>query len=112
MYQIVKVTFPFADNFEKAKPRPSLVISPSFGKHNQLIVAYITTNINEHLETDVLIESSIALFPQTGLQSSSLIKLHRVITITPSQIGQTIGVLPNNFVTEVKNKVTKIFQLK
>lgn len=111
MYQIVKFTFPFADNFDKGKPRPSLVISPSFGRHNQVIVAYITTNLNNLLDTDIRISSSKQYFAQTGLQLTSVVKLHRLITTTPSQIGTIIGILPDELIVEVKKKLLKIFQL-
>ncbi len=111
MYQIVKLTFPFADNFNKGKPRPALVVSPSFGRHNQLIVAYITTNLEDRLETDILLDPKEKDFHLTGLHSASLIKLHRLITITPSKLG-IVGTLPNPRIAEVKEKLMKVFQLK
>lgn len=111
MYQIVKLNFPFADNVEKGKPRPALVISPAFGKYNQIIVAYITSNLEEILETDVFIDRNEESFQVTGLRSSSVIKLHRLITITPSQIG-VVGTLPNNYLPEIREKLLKVFQLK
>jgi hypothetical protein len=111
MYQIVKFTFPFADDFNKAKPRPALVVSPSFGRHNHLIVSYITTNIDDQLQTDLLINPKENDFHLTGLHSTSLIKLHKLITVTPSQLG-IIGMLPDKYIPEVKEKLMKIFQLK
>ena len=56
MYQIVKLTFPFVDNFDKGKPRPALVVSPS----------------------------------KLGI----------------------VGTLPNPRISEVKEKLMKVFQLK
>lgn len=111
MYQIVKLNFPFADNLDKAKPRPALVITPSFGKHNQLIVAYITSNLEDKLETDILIDLKENDFHLTGLRSTSVVKLHRLITVTPSQLG-IVGTLPNTRIIEVKEKLLKVFQLK
>jgi len=111
MYQSVKVTFPFADNIDKGKPRPALVISPSFGKHNQIIVAYITSNVKDKLTTDVVIDVKEKNFHLTGLRSPSVIKLHRLITVTPERLG-LIGNLPKKYVHEVKEKLLKIFQLK
>jgi len=111
MYQIVKLTFPFADNFDKAKHRPALVVSPSFGPHNQLIVAYITKNLDDRLETDILLDPNDIDFHLTGLRSASLIKLHRLITVTPSKLG-VVGVLPNKRISEVKGKLINVFQLK
>lgn len=110
MYQIVKLTFPFADNYNKGKPRPALVITPSFGKHNQLIVAYITSNLEDILETDVVIDLKENDFNLTGLRSTSLVKLHRLITVTPSQLG-IVGTLPKTRIIEVKEKLLKVFQL-
>ena len=111
MYQIVKLSFPFADNLDKEKPRPALVITPSFGMHNQLVVAYITSNLEDKLETDVLIDVNEENFHLTGLRFTSLIKLHRLITITPSKLG-IVGTLPNKRIPEVKKKLLKVFQLK
>src|SRR5258708_7615748 len=111
MYQIVKLTFPFADNFDKGKPRPALVVSPSFGPHSQLIVAYVTKNLKDRLETDILLDPKEIDFHLTGLNSASLIKLHRLITVTSSKLG-IVGTLPNPRIPEVKEKLMKVFQLK
>lgn len=112
MYQIVKFLFPFADDFDKGKPRPSLIISPSFGKHNQVILAYITKDKQEILDTDLLIDSSKAYFTATGLKNDSVIKLHRLITVAPSQIGEVIGNLPEELIPQVRKNLLKVFQLK
>ena len=111
MYQIVKFIFPFAKDFDKGKPRPSLVISPSFGKHQQTILAYITTASEDILETDITLDSAMPAFSSTGLHSLSVIKLHRLMTTTPSQIGEVIGVLPDEIIPELKEKLVKVFQL-
>ena len=112
MYQIVKFLFPFADNLAKSKPRPALVISPAFGKHKQIVLAYITTDSKDLLQTDILLESSKQYFSSTGLNVDSVIKLHRLITVTPSQIGESIGTLPDEIVPKVKKKLLKVFMLK
>lgn len=96
----------------KSKPRPSLVLSPSFGKHNQTIIAYITTNKDEILDTDLLIDSSKQYFSITGLKSDSVIKLHRLITVVPSQISEVIGVLPDELVPLLHKNLLRIFNLK
>lgn len=111
MYQIVKFVFPFANDFDKGKPRPSLVVSPSFGKHNQLILAYITTDLTDQLSTDIYLDSLQPYFRKTGLRSTSLVKLHRLITVTPHQIGQIIGILPETMILQVKKRLRSIFQL-
>lgn len=112
MYQIVKFIFPFANDFDKGKPRPSLIISPSFGKYNHTILAYITTDLEDMLDTDIFIDSSQAYFSKTGLRLSSVLKLHRLVTVTPSQIDEIIGTLPEELISELKKKLIKVFRLK
>ena len=65
MYELVSVTFPFAENVEKGKPRPGFIISPPFGKHQQVIVVYVTASLDEQLETDILLDPSENYFPST-----------------------------------------------
>ena len=112
MYQIVKFIFPFADDFDKAKPRPSLVISPAFGKHDHVILAYITTDSEDLLDTDIMLDPSQPYFEATGLYTRSVIKLHRLITVTPLQIGESIGFLPDEMITQLKKKLMSVFQLE
>ena len=112
MYQLVSVAFPFANDANKVKPRPGFVISPAFGKHNQVIVAYVTTHIDEILETDILLDSSKKYFAATGLKQTSLLKLHRLATFQPEVLKKGEGLLPDAIVAQLKQKLVKIFQLK
>lgn len=111
MYELVSVFFPFADNIDKAKPRPGFVISRPFGSHKQVIVAYVTTQFYEQLDTDVLLDPSRSTFRQTGLKQKSLLKLHRLVTFQPEAIREGEGALPKESITEVKKKLKKVFQL-
>lgn len=112
MYELVNATFPFADDAEKGKPRPCFVISPTFGKHQQVIVAYVTTRLDEQLETDILLDPSKSYFPLTGLIQKSLVKLHRLGTFQPIALKEGNGSLPDEFIPELKKKLMKVFQLK
>lgn len=112
MYELVSVLFPFADISDRGKPRPGFVISPPFGKHQQVIVAYITTKIDEILETDQLIDSSKKYFPSTGLLHTSVLKIHRLTTFQPSMIKEGQGSLPHILIPAVKKKLKKVFQLQ
>lgn len=112
MYELVSVTFPFASNAEKGKPRPGFVISPPFGKHQQVIVAYVTTRLDEILETDMLLDPSQSYFPSTGLVQKSLLRLHRLGTFQPAVLKEGQGNLPDELIPELKKKLLKIFQLQ
>lgn len=111
MYQLVSVHFPFADDSEKLKPRPGFVISPSFGSHKQVIVAYVTTNLDEILDTDIVLDPTSKYFSQTGLIHKSLIKLHRLGTFQPIALKEAQGTIPSELIPEVKKKLKKVFQL-
>ena len=84
MYELVSVTFPFANDANKGKPRPGFIISPAFGKHQQVVVAYITTKLDELLETDIILDPKKSYFSSTGLLQKSLIKLHRLGSFQPN----------------------------
>lgn len=112
MYELVSVLFPFADDRDKGKPRPGFVISPPFGTHKQVVVAYVTTRLDEILETDVLLDSSKEYFSSTGLIQTSVVKLHRLATFQPSALKAGQGILPDKLIIEVKKKLVKVFQLK
>lgn len=112
MYELVSVMFPFASKADKAKPRPGFVISSAFGKHQQVIVAYVTTRFDEQLETDILLDPSKAYFPSTGLLQKSLIKLHRLGTFQPTALKEGQGSLPTELIPELKEKLQKVFHLR
>ncbi|HSW97041.1 MAG TPA: type II toxin-antitoxin system PemK/MazF family toxin [Candidatus Saccharimonadales bacterium] len=111
MYELVSVTFPFASNVEKGKPRPGFVITPSFGKHQQVIVAYVTTQLDEILDTDILLDPAQSYFSETGLVQKSLLRLHRLGTFQPTVLKEGQGNLPDELIPELKEKLLKIFQL-
>ncbi len=111
MYELVSVTFPFASDAKKYKPRPGFVISPPWGKHNQVIVAYVTTRLDEQLDTDILLDSAEPHFPATGLLHTSLIKLHRLGTFQPEALRLAPGELPDEVIAQLKVNLKKIFRL-
>lgn len=112
MYELVSVNFPFADQENKGKPRPGFVISPVFGRYQQVIVAYVTAQLDEQLETDMLLDSAESYFPTTGLVQKSLIKLHRLGTFQPTALKEGQGYLPDELIPQLKKKLIKVFRLK
>jgi len=112
MYELVSVAFPFADDIHKGKPRPGFVLSPPFGKHNQVVVVYVTTKLDEQLQTDIVIDPSKSYFPATGLLQKSIIKLHRLGTFQPRALRVGQGRLPHEIIVQLKKKLKNIFQLK
>ncbi|MDL5503400.1 MAG: hypothetical protein QSU88_09305, partial [Candidatus Methanoperedens sp.] len=59
-----------------------------------VLFPFITSNTNqEFLETDVMLDSNDKNFNVTGLQVSSALRLHRLMTVTTSLIGTELGEL-------------------
>lgn len=112
MYELVNVSFPFATDSDKGKIRPGFIISPVFGKHKQVIIAYVTTQLKEILPTDIVLDPKKSYFASTGLRRKSVIKLHRIATFQPEAIVEGVGTLPDKIVTELQKKMLKVFQLK
>ncbi len=110
-YSIVAVSFPFSEDKSESKLRPVLCITDFVGKHNEVIVAYITTKIKDNrLNTDILVEENANYFVETGLLKTSMIKLHKVTTITKSEITGKIGFLSKNLQKEVEIKFEKLLK--
>ncbi len=112
MYELVNVIFPFTTDSEKGKLRPGFIISPSYGKHKQVIIAYVTTKISDILPTDILLDPKKPYFSSTGLTRKLVIKLHRLSTFQPESLQEGDGVLSQKIVNEMKKKLLKVFQLK
>ncbi len=55
-FKIVLINFPF-DDFTESKLRPALCLTEVISKHNQIILAAITSNLNNATEvTDLIIK--------------------------------------------------------
>ncbi|MDQ3634739.1 MAG: type II toxin-antitoxin system PemK/MazF family toxin [Acidobacteriota bacterium] len=61
--------------------------------------------------TDFVIDSKDADFPQTGLKVDSTVRLHRLMTISKSIIKRQLGKLSNNQQMEIENRLRKLFEL-
>lgn len=111
-FKIVLIDFPF-DDFSESKLRPALCLTNPISKHKQIVLAVITSNLQNGNEvTDVIVEKSQTDFGITGLKVSSVIKIHRLLTTTDKIIRKTIGTLPESYHSEVYEKIKKLFDIK
>jgi mRNA interferase MazF len=63
-YKIVLVPFPF-DDFPGTKVRPALCLTEKIGKHNHVVIAFITSKTpSDKTPSDIVIEMS----EQSGLK--------------------------------------------
>jgi mRNA interferase MazF len=106
-YKIVLVPFPF-DDFSASKVRPAVCLTEKIGKFNHVVVAFITSKVSKNKsETDIEIEES----EETGLKVNSTIRLHRLTTIPAELIKKQLGQIPTKKKTEIKHKLSLLFDL-
>ena len=108
--RVVLVQYPW-DDLSSTKGRPSLCLSEPRGDFRQLILAFIGSKIPPQLlDTDYVIEAADADFAGTGLLKSSLVRVHRLISISAGDIEKEIGVLSEMQMTEVDIRIARLFK--
>ena len=107
MLNIVSVNFPFLENKIK-KARPALCLTKPDGKHNLVVLAFITTSTDTS-KNDVEILKTNEAFRKTGLKHNSVIKLNKLSSVSIENINGTIGTISGNLEKEVKEKLRNMF---
>ncbi len=110
-YTIVLIKFPFADR-RSGKYRPALCLTNPNKKYKNIILSPITSQINKkNQKTEVLLETSEKLSQQTGLKTTSSIKIHQLATLSHKYIKRHFGTLPKQYIPQVKKALQDIFEL-
>lgn len=109
--KIVLIPFPF-DDLSGNKVRPAVCLSEPIGIHRHVVLAFITSQvIHNSLPSDLIIRSTDSDFSLTGLQLSSTLRLHRMMTVTSSLIRRELGQLSPRLQEQVKKKLIELFSL-
>ena len=107
--KIVLVPLPF-DDLSTVKVRPAVCLTDPIGPYRHVVLAFISSRIpDDLLETDIVFDSNRDDFVITGLRVSSVLRLHRVMTVTTRLIRRELGELSSNIKTELKEKIKKLF---
>ena len=110
-YRVVLVPFPF-DDLSGSKVRPAVCLTDAIGTHRHVVVAFITSAVPSALEpTDVLLDAAGTDFALTGLRVRSVLRLHRMVTVSASIIQRQLGVLTPNLQAQVQQRLRKLFVL-
>jgi len=111
-YRVVLVPFPF-DDLSSTKVRPAVCLTNPIGLHRHVILAFITSRVPaELLATDLVIDASAPDFSSTGLRVSSVLRVHRLMTIATAMIRRELGQLSPRMQTQVDGRVRKLFDLQ
>jgi mRNA interferase MazF len=67
------------------------------------VLAFISSVVPANLESsDLLFDPAAQNFPITGLKVASVLRLHRLVTVSASIIKRKLGTLPANDQAEVR----------
>ena len=109
--KVILVPFPF-DDLSTTKVRPAVCLTEPVGSHRHVIVAFVSSQIPEQLaESDFRMDQHAESFSQTGLKVTSVLRLHRLMTVTQSFIRRELGSLTPEWQEEVKEKLRRLFGL-
>jgi len=110
--KVVLVPFPF-DDLSSTKVRPAVCLTDPIGPHRHVVLAFISSQPPvELLETDLPLDSSQNDFPSTGLRVFSVLRLHRLMTASTSLFQRELGELSPRMQSEVKIRLSKLFDLR
>jgi mRNA interferase MazF len=109
--RVVLVPFPF-DDLSSTKLRPAVCLTDPIGSYEHVVVAFISSRIpTDLMETDLLLDSSQDDFRMTGLRISSVLRLHRLMTLTTALFQRELGSLPSRMQEEVDLRLRRLFGL-
>ena len=110
--KIFLVPFPF-DDLSATKLRPTVCLTEPIGVNHHIVVAFITSrDVLDLLPTDIALPTSHSDFPATGLRVSSVLRLHRLMTLSTKIIQRELGRLSTALEQEVAGKLGVLFGLR
>ena len=110
-YKVILVPFPF-DDLTGHKVRPAVCLTDAIGAHRHVVLAFISSVVPTVLEpTDLLIEPSTPGLSSTGLRVRSVLRLHRMVTVSAAIILRQLGVLPASLQAQVRQRLQALFAI-
>jgi mRNA interferase MazF len=110
--KVVLVPFPF-DDLTANKVRPAVCLTEPIGPHRHVIVAFISSQAPaDPVLTDVVLDPRRNDFGATGLRLASVLRLHRLVTLTTGVIQRELGELSSAWREETDQKLASLFGLK
>ena len=90
---IVLIRFPQTD-LQAGKLRPALVVASAPGRHADLLLALISSQIHQGItDFDEFIAKDATDFPQTGLKAPSIVRLARLASVNSTVINARLGAI-------------------
>jgi mRNA-degrading endonuclease toxin of MazEF toxin-antitoxin module len=107
---IVLTRFPFTD-LTGAALRPALVVSPGPIGEDIVLVAISSVLRGSGIATDYTVDTSHPKFTQTGLRVTSVIRMHKLVTVERSVIVRRLGRIGPQIQAEVDRLLRTVLML-
>ena len=92
------------------KARPCLIVSGAQFNKNcpDVIIAPLSSNVRYGDPKQIVIETDVPYFPDTGLKQSSAVKCGAIFAYTQAQIRRKLGIIPIEVLTEARKLIVDI----
>jgi len=108
---VVLVPFPF-DDLSSTKVRPAVCLTGSIFPYGHVVLAFITSApLSDILDTDLVLDPGEPGGGATGLRVASVLRLHRMMTVSATLIRRELGHLSPEMGREVDARLRALFDL-
>jgi mRNA interferase MazF len=107
--KVVLVPFPF-DDLSATKVRPAVCLTEPVGDHRHVVLAFVSSRIpSPLLDSDVVLQPEA--HAETGLRVESVLRLHRLMTVSTEIIRRELGSIPKVVWADVEQRLRNLFEL-
>ena len=108
--KVVLVAFPF-DDLSTDKARPAICLTEPLGKNRHVVLAFVTSREpDDPLDTDIPLDPGDPDFAQTGLHVRSIVRAHRLLTVSSTVIKRELGHLSAERLDQLTRAVRGLFE--
>ena len=109
--RVVLVAFPFDDR-SAVKLRPAICLTEPAGPFAHITLAFVTSRPPAiSLPSDLTLAASRDGFAATGLRATSVVRLHRLLTLGADAIERDLGQLSADMQADVDERLRALFWL-
>lgn len=107
---IILIRFPQAD-LKQGKLRPALVIAIAPGRHPDLLLALVSSRIDQSTAGfDEIIDLVDPDYIATGLKVASIVRLGRLASVESSVVNGRLGSISSERLIQIKNRLVEWLQ--
>lgn len=108
--EIVLIRFPRSDLLA-GKLRPALVIAVAPGRHADLLLALITSQIHQAIPSfDEIIEATDTDYQATGLKVRSAVRLARLVSVEAAMVNARLGSISHGRLGQIRARLADWIQ--